>query len=142
MSIFDRLFELRIANKEKYAELFRNTVESVRKGTFNFSQREVVGDGHRMIQDESGSGNCFVYIVPNEAWNLFQEMKNNVGEQPLGFSVLAGKFNEREVRVCCFGIECNRHFVDLEDDPDYVEITATQYSRIRKLILAKLTQNV
>jgi len=107
MSIFDKLFELKIANKEKYTELFRNTVESVRKGTFDFSKKEVVGDGCRIVQDESSSGNCFVNIVPNEAWNLFQEMKNNVGEQTLGFSVLAGRFNGKEVRVCCFGIECN-----------------------------------
>ena len=41
----------------------------------------------------------------------------------------------------CFGIELTRHHVDLEDDPDYTEITEAQYNRVRKLILAKLTQD-
>jgi len=41
----------------------------------------------------------------------------------------------------CYGIEVTDHFTDIDNDPDFVEITENQYLRVRKIILAKIQQS-
>ena len=49
----------------------------------------------------------FLHIVPKEVYNLFKEMQIKAKNQFLGFSVLVGRFNDKDVRVNCFGVKCN-----------------------------------
>ena len=49
----------------------------------------------------------FIHIVPKQVYALFKEMQEKAPNSVLGFSVLAGKYKSRDVRVSCFGIECS-----------------------------------
>ena len=86
MSIFDKLFELKIANKEKYTELFRNTVESVRNGTFDFSGITNLSGEFRIDSNENLTG----IINPSSNKIITAYYINNTGISTLDISGLTG----------------------------------------------------
>ena len=64
------------------------------------------GDHYLAIEDNRMD--CyFVHIVPKEVYKLFKELQTKAPQQFLGFSVVVGKHNNKEVRVSCFGVQCS-----------------------------------
>ena len=106
MSIWTKLSEVNVQNKERFAGLFKEIVNQVQQGQFVLSEGEKEGDDHYVVQETSRANSHFISIVPKEVYPLFKEMQGKAPNQFLGYSVLAGS-NGKDVRVTCFGVPCN-----------------------------------
>ena len=105
MKIWDELLQLDIKNKERFQDLFSYYVDEVKEGRLILQTREEDKEDYSLVTEENRLGSYFVHIVPKEAYALFKKMPTN---QFLGFSVVAGKYNNKDVRVSCFGVECGK----------------------------------
>jgi hypothetical protein len=79
--------------------LRRNNSFEVVVGEKDYSDYYVIIEANRL-------NSYFVHIVPKPTYELFKKMQNSIKNQMLGFTVLAGKHKEKDVRVSCFGVEC------------------------------------
>lgn len=107
MSIWTKLSEVDVQEKEKFASLFSEIVRSVQKGTFEYVVGEEEKEGFFIVQEDNRAESHFISIVPKEVYPLFKEMQEKAPNQFLGYSVLAGKKDGKDVRVTCFGVPCN-----------------------------------
>lgn len=107
MKIWDKLLQADVRNKSKFQKLFSDTVDKISKGDFDFSPGEKELKDHFVVVEDSRMGSYFVHIVPKEVYKLFIEMKVEAPNDFIGFSVLAGKHKGKDVRVSCFGVQCN-----------------------------------
>ena len=102
MKVWDELLKLNIGNKEKFQSLFSYYVNKIKEGKLDLSPGEFDKGDYFLSIEENRLGSYFVHVVPKEAYSLFKKMPSN---QFLGFSVVAGKYKNKDVRVSCFGVE-------------------------------------
>ena len=107
MNVWGKLSQANIEDKEKFQRLFSLIVSKVKTGSYNVEVGEQEFEDHYIVTEENRFDSYFIHIVPKQVYDLFKEMQDSVKEQFLGFSVTAGQFNERPVRVSCFGVPCN-----------------------------------
>ena len=107
MDIWSKLSKVDIQNKELYQNIFNDTVKSIQAGTFKFSPAKREETDYYTIIESNRMNSYFVHIVPKVVYPLFQEMQEKAPNQFLGFSVTAGTHNGKDVRVSCFGVQCN-----------------------------------
>lgn len=105
MSIWNELGKVNVTNKEIYTALFSEIVRKVRQNQFDFEEKDN-GD-YKIVIEENRMRSIFVHIVPQEVYSLFKKMHETAPQSFLGFSVVAGRYGGKEVRVSCFGIPCN-----------------------------------
>ena len=67
-------------------------------GEKEYSNYYIIIGGNRL-------NSYFVHVVPKQAYDLFKKMQERIKNQMLCFTVLAGKHNNKDVRVSCFGVE-------------------------------------
>ena len=89
-----------IKNKERYLNLFRDLMEKIKSGNYNF--RNEKGEDYYIINEDDRKGSRFVHIVPKELLRLFNKVKENYPDEFLGFTILINN-----TRVSCFGIPCS-----------------------------------
>lgn len=106
MSYWQELSSLEIKNKPKYQRLFSQLVARVQKGKFKIQPGIKEFKEHYIVTEEDRMNSYFIHLVPKQAMYLFKAMQTQQGF--LGFSVLAGKYNNKDIRVSCFGVECSR----------------------------------
>jgi len=106
MNELDKLLNINIQNKEQYTEIFSKTVEQIKNNQFKFEFGDFEKELYFLVIEENRMNSLFVHIVPKEIYKLFKEIQLKVPNQFLGFSVLANKYKNKDVRVSCFGIEC------------------------------------
>jgi len=107
MQIWDKLLQVNLDNKEKFQRLFFETVDKVKRGDFALKVGETVKEDYYIVVEENRMDSYFVHIVPKQVYALFKEMQAKMPDEFMGYSVLAGKFNDKNVRVSCFGVQCN-----------------------------------
>ena len=107
MNIWDKLSQVNITDKERFQSLFSETVKKVQNNEFTLVHGETEKEGYYIVIEESRMNSYFVHIVPKQVYSLFKEMQTTAPQQFLGFSVLAGKHNNKDVRVSCFGVKCS-----------------------------------
>jgi len=105
MKIWDELLKVRIENKEKFQKLFSETVRKVSHSNFNLNVGEFEKEDYYLVVEENRHNSYFVHIVPKQVYPLFKKIQQ-IPNEFLGFSVLAGKHNNKDVRVSCFGVPC------------------------------------
>jgi len=105
MSLRNELTHLDIKKKSRYLKLFTSIISRVQKNKFPIKPGVKEYKEHVIVTEESRMDSYFIHIVPKSAVYLFREMIKQPGF--LGFSVLAGKHKEKDVRVSCFGVECS-----------------------------------
>ena len=93
--MWEKLERVNIDNKEKYVQVFREVINQIKDNAFDFKDKET--KDYYILNKEG-----FVYIVPRELIDLFNEMKNKAPNEFLGFTILTNN-----VRVSCFGIPCS-----------------------------------
>ena len=106
MSLWNELSNLEIKNKARYQKLFSQLVARVQKDKFKISPGIKEFKEHFIVTEESRMDSYFIHLVPKQAMYLFKAMQPQPGF--LGFSVLTGKHNNKDIRVSCFGVECSR----------------------------------
>ncbi|MEK6888886.1 MAG: hypothetical protein AABW80_02140 [Nanoarchaeota archaeon] len=95
---------IKVDNKERYIKAFIDLIKSVKSNCFNYQDKEYTD---YLIINENRLNSHFIHIVPKEILNTFNKIKDSNPEQFLGFSIFLGKYNDKEVRVSCFGIPCS-----------------------------------
>lgn len=105
MKVWDELLQLDIKNKERFQDLFSYYVNEIGNERLKLDIGEADKGDYSLIIEDNRLGSYFVHIVPKEAYSLFKKMPAN---QFLGFSVVAGKYKNKDVRVSCFGVECGK----------------------------------
>jgi len=106
-NIWDKLGKTNIKQKEKFAKIFADLVKDIRLDNYNFSANTVDKGDYFIIHEENRQNSFFISIVPKEVYPLFKEMQEKAPNQFLGFSVLCGKKQEKDIRVTCFGVPCS-----------------------------------
>jgi hypothetical protein len=107
MNIWDKLSQVNVADKEKFQKIFADTVSRIQKNSFKLVVGETKKEDYHVVIEDNRMGCYFVHIVPEEVYGLFKEMQQKAQDSILGFSVVAGKHNGKDIRVSCFGIPCN-----------------------------------
>lgn len=107
MKVWDKLSEVDIDNKELFQNLFSEIVAKIQRRKFELKVGETEKENYHLIIEENRMNSYFVHIVPKQAYSLFREIQKQAPNQFLGFSVVAGKHGNKDVRVSCFGIQCN-----------------------------------
>lgn len=106
MSHWQELSQIDVKKKAKYQKLFSQLVARIQKSKSKIKPGIKEFKEHYIVTEENRLNSYFIHIVPKESFYLFREMV----KQPdtfLGFSVLAGKQDNKDIRVSCFGIQCN-----------------------------------
>ena len=107
MKIWDKLSKVNIDNKEKYQKVFVDTVKKIQNDDFPLNIGEIEKEDYTISIEENRKDSYFVHIVPKQVYELFKEMQEKAPNEILGFSVLAGKCKGKDIRVSCFGVQCN-----------------------------------
>jgi len=107
MNIWEKLSRVNIVNKELYQRVFVETFKKIQKNSFSLEIGETRKKDYTIIVESDRMNSLFVHIVPNQLYDLFREMQRTAPNEVLGFSVLAGKKEGKEVRVSGFGIRCD-----------------------------------
>jgi len=107
MNIWDKLSKINIKNKEKYTKIFSEIIKKIKNNEYKLEERIEEKEDYFIVNEENRKNSFFVHIVPKEAYYLFKEMKEKAPNEFLGFSVLAGKKEDKDIRVSCFGIPCS-----------------------------------
>ncbi|MBD3259855.1 hypothetical protein GF371_04475 [Candidatus Woesearchaeota archaeon] len=107
MKIWDKLSQVNVENKERYMRIYSEIVKKVQNNEFSLDVGETEKDEHFIVVEDNRMNSYFVHIVPKQLYNLFKEMQEKAPNQILGFSVMVGKHNNKDVRVSCFGVQCN-----------------------------------
>ena len=107
MKIWDKLSQVNIDDKEKYQKIFADIVKKVQNSDFPLIIGEIKKEDYIIITEGNRMNSYFVHVVPKQVFGLFKEMQQKAPNEILGFSVLAGKHKEKDVRVSCFGVQCN-----------------------------------
>ena len=97
--MWEKLEKVNIKNKERYLELFKNLINLVESGDYDFKDKE--REDYYLI-NEVNNRRKFVHIVPKELIGLFREMREQAPNEFLGFTILINN-----IRVSCFGIPCS-----------------------------------
>ena len=97
--MWEKLEKVDLKNKEIYLELFKNLINQVTSGDYDFKDKE---KKYHYIINETNDKGKFVHIIPRELLILFNEMKKYHPDEFLGFTILVN-----DVRVSCFGIPCS-----------------------------------
>ena len=105
MNIWDELSKVDIEDKARFQELFSDVVSKIKNNEFELKIGEKEKEDYYMVIEENRMVGYFVHIVPKEVYWLFKKMQET--NQFLGFSVVAGKYRNKDVRVSCFGVQCN-----------------------------------
>jgi len=100
------LSKVNIEEKEKYQELFSALVQQVKNNSIQINIGETEYTDHFLVIEENRMGAYFLHIVPKIVYSLFKEMQIKAPQSFLGFSVLAGKRDGKDIRVSCFGVQC------------------------------------
>ena len=98
--MWEKLEKVNIENKQRYLKLFKELINKIQEGKYNFKDFE--GKDYYIINEDNRKGSKFVHIVPKELISLFNNMKNSAPNEFLGFTVLINN-----IRVSCFGIPCS-----------------------------------
>jgi len=107
MKIWDELLSREVEDKEKYKRIFSDLVREVQKNPKQYIKEDVIEkEDYYLVMEENRAESCFVHVVPKELFMFFNEMRKKV-KGILGFSVLVGNVNGKEVRVSCFGVDCS-----------------------------------
>lgn len=108
MNIWDKLEKTNIKEKEKFAKIFAELVNDIRSNNYNFSPNTIIDKGEYFIVNEENRQNSFfITIVPKEVYPLFKEMQEKAPNEFIGFSILCGKKQEKDIRATCFGVPCS-----------------------------------
>lgn len=103
--VWRELEEVNVNNKERYLLLFRELLKELKSAPENIELGEKEFSDYFLITEDNRMNSYFVHIVPKEVYLLFKRMQLSTGDF-LGFSVLVGKKNSKEVRLSCFGVPC------------------------------------
>ncbi len=107
MKPWDKLSQVNVENKEKYQIIFAEIVKKIQSNSFPLNIGEEKKEDYTLVVEDNRMNCYFVHIVPEQVYDLFKEMQQKAPNEVLGFSVMAGKYNNKEIRVSCFGIPCN-----------------------------------
>ena len=107
MNIWTKLSEVNVQEKQRFASLFAEIVHTVQNSKYTLTIGEKEEQDHVIVQEENRADSHFISIVPKEVFPLFKEMQKKAPQQFLGYSILAGKKEGKDVRVTCFGVPCN-----------------------------------
>lgn len=103
--LWQKLLGTKIKNKEFYAGKFNELVQGIQKNTVDL--KKLPEEKNYFIDKKESCNELMLTIVPKELKALFDELKAAQPDSFLGFTVLAGKQKNKQVRVSCFGVECS-----------------------------------
>lgn len=107
MKIWDKLSQVDIVDKEKYMKVYSETIKKIQNNNFLLNVGEIEKEDYYIVIEANRMNSYFVHIVPKQVWGLFKEMQEKAPNEILGFSVMIGKYNNKDVRVSCFGVQCD-----------------------------------
>ncbi len=102
--IWQKLEKIEIKNKNECIDAFLKIAKEVEKGKYNFQEGSTNMGTYYIVNEADRQGSSFVHIVPAETYKIFEEMRKTMPTSFLGFSMLCGKINKKDLRVSCFGI--------------------------------------
>jgi len=107
MNTWDKLLNVQIENKERFQKLFAKTIKEIQENMFFLNIGETEKEDYYLVVEENRMQGYFVHIVPKQVYLLFKTMQKKIPDQFLGFSVVAGRHNNKDIRVSCFGVDCS-----------------------------------
>ncbi len=107
MDIWDQILKTRVKDIERFANLFPQVIDYIlfKKRDFNDDMEDK--DDYFLITEENRANCVFVHVVPKELMQLFRQMQIQSPNEFYGYSVLAGRRDNKALRVTCFGVPCS-----------------------------------
>jgi len=102
--IWQRLASLKISGKDECIQAFVRIMREVENGSYAMQLGDQDRGSYFVVHEQQRQGSMFVHVVPKEAYKTFQDMRRQMPDSFLGFSVLCGKIAGRPVRVSCFAV--------------------------------------
>lgn len=102
--IWQKLGRIQLRNKEKCLNAFLKILDDITSGKYNFQEGSTDMGEYFIVNEAERQGSSFVHIVPAETYKVFEEMRRVMSTSFLGFSILCGKFRNKDLRVSCFAI--------------------------------------
>lgn len=107
MKVWDKISQLSIENPHRFKSCFQNIVQQIQEDIFDLTVREKKEKEFFLIVENNRLNSYFVHIVPFEAYDLLKEIARTAPQQFLGFSIFIKKYEDKDIRVSCFGIPCS-----------------------------------
>lgn len=102
--IWQRLNSVKISVKGECIDAFLRIMREVENGSYALQLGDQDKGKYVVVHEQERQGSMFVHVVPKEAYKIFQEMRRQMPDSFLGFSVLCGKIAGKPVRVSCFAV--------------------------------------
>jgi hypothetical protein len=103
-SLWNKLEKKKLKNKEKIINAFLQLVEQVTSKQYNFQEGEFKSKDYYIVNEYGRLNSYFVHVVPKQFYKIFKELRKKEPHAFLGFSMLCGKYNDKDIRVSCFGV--------------------------------------
>tara|TARA_Y100000294_G_C8477022_1_gene305137 strand:+ start:110 stop:874 length:765 start_codon:yes stop_codon:yes gene_type:complete len=107
MDIWDKILQARADDVEKYANLFPQIIDYILFKKRQFKDNVKDKDDYYLITEENRDNCVFIHIVPKELMTLFRQMQIQSPNDFHGYSVLAGRRDNKDLRVTCLGVPCS-----------------------------------
>lgn len=108
MNIWDKLLKVNVKDKDYFKKEFYNYIEEIKKDDFILKIGEIENKNYYIITEENRMNSYFIHIVPKQIYILFKEMQKKTPNQFLGYTVLVKQYNNKDLRISCFGVECHK----------------------------------
>jgi len=105
MKPWEEISKINLKKEEKYVRLFLKLISQIQKNKFPIKTGEIKEKDHYIIT-EHRMNSIIINIIPFELYTLFKKLQKQAFHQFLGFTILAGKYNDKDVRASCFGVKC------------------------------------
>jgi len=102
--MWQRLASLKISGKDECIQAFVRIMREVENGSYAMQLGDQDKGSYILVHEQQRQGSMFIHVVPKEAYKVFQEMRSQMPDSFLGFSVLCGKIAGKPVRVSCFAV--------------------------------------
>ncbi|MBI4894251.1 MAG: hypothetical protein HY833_00750 [Candidatus Aenigmarchaeota archaeon] len=102
--MWQRLGSIKISGKDECIDAFVRIMREVENGSYALQPGEQDKGKYVLVHEQERQGSMFVHVVPKEAYKIFQEMRRQMPDSFLGFSVLCGRVAGRPLRVSCFAV--------------------------------------
>jgi hypothetical protein len=102
--IWQKLGSIKISGKDECIDAFLRIMREVENRSYALQLGERDMGKYVLVHEQERQGSMFIHVVPKEAYKMFQEMRRQMPDSFLGFSVLCGKIAGRPVRVSCFAV--------------------------------------
>jgi hypothetical protein len=105
--MLEELEKIKLKDEKKYSVLFSKLISKVSENPKKYlseKEKTIKEKKYTVVIEPNRKSSCIITLVPENLFKLFIKLKKKYPDEFLGFTILVGNVNGRDIRVSCFGV--------------------------------------